>query len=516
LVLFFKKELLSSLLLFWRRRQRPERVIDRGYAAWLKREPPAAAWRGRVAAAGKLPRISVVMPVHDPNPVWLRDAIASVRGQIFSDWELIIADDASVDPAVATVLAECGADPRIHVVRLEKCGGISAATNAALSHTDGEFVAFLDHDDTLAPHALAAVACVLAEDPRLDLVFSDEDQIVGGRRAAPYFKPGWNPDLFLSQNLVCHLAVYRRDLVSRLGGLRDEVVGAQDYDLALRVVDEIGAHRVRHLPLVLYHWRQSEGSFSATHAAACEAAARRAIAWHLHGRAQVGTAPALPQWPDVRFNLPAPVPRVSIVTPEMPPGTGYDPALVEVVADAGRATGDVLAFLSPDLRPDGDGWLRALVAQACRPEIGAAGGLLLGPDGGWCHTGYELHPKLVAQSVAPPSDAADPGYRGQFALPRTVSAVRLDCLVVRRNVFVAAGELNQAAQDFAGVDLCLRLAARGLRTVWTPHARLHYARRPRLPSAGAAWMRQRWGETLGHDPYRNPNLRLSGGRLFLA
>jgi GT2 family glycosyltransferase len=513
LLLFFKKE---DLLSFWRRRQRPERVIDRGYRAWLKRESPAAAWRARVAAAGPLPRISVVMPVHDPNPVWLRDAIASVRGQIFSDWELIIADDASADPAVATVLAECGADPRIHIVRLEKRGGISAATNAALARADGDYVAFLDHDDMLAPHALAAVACAFAEDPRLDLVFSDEDQIVHGRRAAPYFKPGWNPDLFLSQNLVCHLAVYRRELVSRLGGLRGEVVGAQDYDLALRVVDEIGAHRVRHLPLVLYHWRQSEGSFSATQAEACQEAARRAVAWHLHGRASVGTAAALPQWPDVRFNLPVPAPSVSIIGTEIPPGTAYDPVLLKIVADAAQATGDVLVFLSPDLRPGGEGWLGELVAQACRPEIGAAGALLLGPDGGWLHTGYELHPRRVAQSVAPRSDANDPGYRGQFALPRSVAAVSLDCLAVRRDVFVAAGGLNPAARDFAGVDLCLRLAARGLRTVWTPHARHHYMRRPRALSAGAAWMRQRWGKALAEDPYRNPNLRLAGGRLFLA
>ncbi len=513
MLLFFKKE---DLLSAWRRRQRPERVINRQYAAWLKREPPAAAWRARVADAEKLPRISVVMPVHDPNPVWLRDAIASVRNQIFPGWELIIADDASADPAVATVLAECEADQRIHIVRLQKHGGISAATNAALARADADYVAFLDHDDTLAPHALAAAACAFAEDPRLDLVFSDEDQISAGRRTAPYFKPGWNADLFLSQNLICHLAVYRRQLISRVGGLRGEVVGAQDYDLALRVVDEIGAHRVRHLPLVLYHWRQSEASYSATQAAACQEAARRAVAWHLHGRASVGTAPDLPQWPDVRFNLPDPPPRVCIIGAPVPAGDFYDPALLQTAPSAAQAEADVLVFLSPTLRPQTEGWLRALVAQACRPEIGAAGALLLGPNGEWLHTGYELHPRRIAHTAAPPSDAADPGYRGQFALPRSVAAVSLDCLAVRRDLFAAAGGLTEAARDFAGVDLCLRLAARGLRTVWTPHARLRDTRRPRMPSAGAAWMRQRWAKELASDPYRNPNLRLAHGRLFLA
>lgn len=507
----------------WRRRQRPESVIDRAYARWLKTEAPAAEWRARVALMRRAPRISVVMPVHDPNPVWLRSAIASVRGQIFDNWELVIADDASADPAVAVCLAECAGDTRIHVIRLDRQGGISAASNAALAHADGDYVAFLDHDDMLAPHALAAVAEAFAADPKLDLVFSDEDQLVGGRRARPYFKPGWNPDLLLSQNVVCHLAAYRRTLVTRLGGLHTDMAGAQDFDLALRVVEEVGPDRVRHLPLVLYHWRQSPTSFSATETARCRDAARRAVARLVRDAARVETDPALPQWPLVRFALPDPLPTVSLVTQAPPPfvdsliaDDAWDKARIEIVADAARATGSVLVFLARHLRPTGDDWLRALVAQALRPEIGAAGALLLAPDGRWQHTGYWLDPKRVVTTLAPPSDEADPGYRGQFALARSVSAVSRDCLAVRREVFTAAGGFAASAGDFAAVDLCLRLAARGLRTVWVPQARLRYTARPRTLSAGAAWMRQRWGAALADDPYRNPNLAVVRGRLSLA
>jgi len=521
LVLFFQKE---PLLSFWRRRRRPERVLNQAYAAWLKTEPPASAWRARVAALKRLPRISVVMPVHDPNPVWLRDAIASVRGQIYPNWELVIADDASADPAIAVCLAECDADSRMHVTRLAQQGGISAATNAALALADGDYVAFLDHDDRLAPHALAAAACAFMENPKLGLVFSDEDQLVKGRRANPYFKPGWNVDLFQSQNLVCHLAVYRRALVTQLGGMRGEMVGAQDHDLALSVVDHVGPHRVRHLPLVLYHWRQSAKSFSAREAEACRAASRRALARHLVGHATIDQDASLPQWPAVRFNLPQPLPSVSLITtaaPEVAQGA-YDAALLQCVPDVARATGDVLVFLAGSLRPvDGD-WLAVLVANASRLDIGAAGALLLGkaPLPGQLsrrlHTGYVLHPKHVAQCVAPPSDDADPGYRGQFALARTVSAVSGDCLAIRRDAFTAAGGFTEAAGDFAAVDLCLRLAERGLRTVWTPHAKLRYSIAPRAPSAGAAWMRRRWASVLAADPYLNPNLRVVRGRLLLA
>jgi hypothetical protein len=375
----------------------------------------------------------------------------------------------------------------------------------------------MDHDDMLAPHALAAMACELAAHPAVELIFSDEDQIVGGRRVRPYFKPGWNPDLLLSQNLVCHLAVYRRTLVTRLGGLRSDLAGAQDFDLALRVTAEVGVHRIRHVPLVLYHWRQSAGSYSAIERPRCEQAARRAVARHLAGHASIVTDPVLPQWPAVRFHMPVPAPAVSLVTPgpfAVSP-EAYDPARVTCVADAAQATGDIIVFLASRLRPINDGWLRALVAEVSRPDIGAAGALLVGRAGAWVHTGFVLHPKHIAHSAAPASDTADPGYRGHFALARTVSAVSLACLAVRRDAFVATGGLTADAGDFADVDLCLRLAVRGLRTVWTPQARLRFEHRPPVRGRGAAWMRHRWRAALAADPYHNPNLRLARGRLSL-
>jgi hypothetical protein len=352
----------------------------------------------------------------------------------------------------------------------------------------------------------------------LDLVFSDEDRLVNGNRAHPYFKPGYNPDLLLVQNAVCHLAVYRRTLLADLGGLHGDVDGAQDHDLALRAQEVVAPHRIKHLPMVLYHWRQSETSFSVAETERCRAAALRAVSRCLAGRARVVADPTLPQWPAVRFNMPDPAPRVSLV------GAGalevaaeeYDPTLIQRALDAAGATGEILLFLNARLRPAGAGWLRALVANACQPEIGVVGGLLLRPNGGWAHTGYALDPKHIAQSAAPASDRDDPGYRGQFRLARTVSAVSLDCLAVRRAAFTEAGGFTREAGDFAAVDLCLRLAVRGLRTVWTPHARLQYSSMPRSPSAGGAWMRQRWGAALAADPYHNPNLLLSRGQITLG
>jgi len=510
----------SGLLARLRRQRRAEASIDRAYPAWAKRDrPDPAYWQAEIAALKFTPVISIVMPVCDPNAEWLREAILSVRGQYYEKWELLIADDCSRSAEVLARLSKQVGDPRVDTVRTRSRVGVSAASNAALSRATGQFVMFLDHDDILAPHATAAVARAVAETPDLDLVFSDEDQLVKGNRARPYFKPGWNPDLLLSQNFVGHLAAYRRTLVGRLGGLRPVCDGSQDHDLALRAVADTNPRKVRHLPMVLYHWRQTETSMSVVETEKCRAAARLAIADHLSGRGRVAPNPTLPQWPVVRFDLPVPAPRISIVTDVPTEELGalfYDPAKLEHVPDARQATGDVLIFVARTLRPRTPDWLGELAAQASRMEIGAAGARLTAPDGTIVHAGYVLDPVKVAQSAAGRADADDPGYRGQFRLPRSVAAISGDCYAVRRAVYDAAGGFDASAGDFADVDFCLRLAARGLRTVWTAHAWLQYTARPKAKRTGAVWMRGRWASVLRADPYGNPNLRLVGGRLKLV
>jgi GT2 family glycosyltransferase len=498
---------LAFFLAVLRRRRRAEAVIDRRYAAWARRDvPKAAVWRARVEKLRGTPSFSIVMPVHETDPRWLAEAVASVRAQFYDKWELLITDDGSRSEAVAACLAALPVDHRIDVLRLSEPIGISAASNAALARAAGDYVTFLDHDDRLAPHALAAAACEIAENPSLDLLFSDEDQLVRGRRARPYFKPGWNPDLLLSQNLVCHMAVYRRTLVTSLGGLRKLYDGSQDYDLALRVAGEVDTKRIRHIPEVLYHWRQSAGSYSAVASARCADAARRALADHLGARAVIGVDPALPQWPAVKFALPRERSLVSVIGGAAGDARVAVYGAVEQVSTPGEASGAVLLFLAGGLAPVAGDWLEALVAQAMRPAIGAAGARLTGTRGALLHAGFNLDPVRVAVSPPARADADDPGYRGHFRLARSVAAVSGDCLAVRRSVFVAAGGLNADAGDFWDVDLCLRLAARGLRCVWEPAAWLRYAGKPAVKRAGLEWMRARWARALAADPYVNPHL----------
>ena len=209
------------------------------YSAWLKRQHDAteaeladmAAWARTLASP---PVISVVMPVFNPNPDWLKQAIQSVRDQCYPHWQLCMADDCSTNPAVRDGLEQATAsDPRIEVVFRRENGHISNSSNSALELATGTWVALLDHDDLLAPDALAWVARTVLDQPDTQMLYSDEDKVdETGERFAPYFKPDWNQALIEGQNFS-HLGVYRTALLRQVGGFRVGLEGSQDYDLML-------------------------------------------------------------------------------------------------------------------------------------------------------------------------------------------------------------------------------------------------------------------------------------------
>ncbi|MBZ5587918.1 MAG: glycosyltransferase [Acidobacteriia bacterium] len=201
-------------------------------------------------------------------PVWrvaeehLNAAIASVTAQSYRNWELIALNDASPDPHVGRVLAEASrSDPRIRVLTGRSNAGVGAASNEILRHARGQFLAFLDHDDLLHPLALELVGRLLSLRPDVDWVFTDEDKVnEGGRHFEPCLKPGWSRHLLLSFNYVAHLRVIRKEMIEKVGGHRPGFDGAQDYDLALRILASGG--RFAHLPGILYHWRTVRASMA--------------------------------------------------------------------------------------------------------------------------------------------------------------------------------------------------------------------------------------------------------------
>jgi glycosyltransferase involved in cell wall biosynthesis len=230
-----------------------------------------------------VPQFSIITPVFNP-PLWaFEECIKSVLGQTFDDWAWCIADDHSTDQAITERLAKLEKqDPRIRVVYRSTNGGITQASNDALSIATGTYIALLDHDDSLALDALEIVNKLIVLSPGSDYIYSDEDKIdENGIHFDEFRKPGWAPERLLGQNYCCHLSVFRHSLVKQVGGFRTGFEGSQDYDLILRVSEQ--SKIIHHIPAILYHWRVVEGSAAGEQFAKPYAieAARKAVEEHL-------------------------------------------------------------------------------------------------------------------------------------------------------------------------------------------------------------------------------------------
>jgi len=562
------------------------------YAKWLETYAPEtpqalAELRRQGAALPRRPLISLLMPVYDIAERWLRAALDSVLAQTYAEWELCIADDASTQPHVRTVLEEYRQrDDRIKVIFRPANGHISAASNSALELAGGEYLALLDHDDRLSPDALYHVAAALNRDPAAILLYSDEDKIdEEGRRYDPYFKCAWNPDLMLSHNLVTHLGVYHADTVRSLGGFRLGYEGAQDYDLALRVAEVAGPSRIVHIPRVLYSWRTVAGSTSrgVGEKNYAVAAAVRAIDDALKRRGVAASAAESPLQPGsvrVGYRLPADLPLVSLIVPTR---NGYEflarcvdsilaltdyPAYEILVIDNGSdeprtldylaglaargnirvirdnspfnysalnnaavklANGALLGFVNNDIEVLQADWLKEMVSHALRPEIGAVGARLLYPNDTVQHAGVIVGIGGVAGHIHKGIPHDSTGYVGRALNIQNFSAVTAACLVVRREVFEAAGGFDETNLPvaFSDIDLCLSIEKLGKRNLFTPYATLyHYESATRgyetTPEKVArfqretAFMKTKWGTEDYPDPAYSPNLSLNSENPFYA
>ncbi|MEO8899587.1 MAG: glycosyltransferase family 2 protein [Candidatus Dormibacter sp.] len=537
------------------------RLVQREYNEWQRRHGPDAAELDRMRNQGRTwserPLISIVMPTYNPRPGWIRPAVESVMAQTYENWELCIADDASTAPHVAEILAEyAAAEPRIRVVRRAENGGIAAASASATALAKGEFVAMLDHDDVLRPHALHRVLEAIHEAPDTDIVYSDEDLLLAdGTFGRPFFKPDYSPDLLLSVNYMCHFLVIRRTVMESAGGFRAGFDGAQDHDLLLRATEM--ARRVSHVADMLYSWRQVPGSVamasrakmyayeSGRHAVE-EALQRRGLRGRVSLGRQLGTY-------HVRLEV-VDEPHVAIVIPTRDrvdllrsciasiersstyknwsitiidngsvesqtleylassshkvvrhPGAFNYSALI----NAGRASIDAPYMLTVNndttvVTPD---WIEALLEQAQRPEVGVVGSRLLYPDGRPQHEGIavgNVRGGYIAANV-------DAGWMGRVI--RNVTAVTGACQMVKTSVFDEVGGYDERiAVAYNDVDFCLRVRDAGYLVIYTPHAELRHhesATRGDLdPHSDHQLFWDRWGQAGGiRDPYLSPHLR---------
>lgn len=509
------------------------RPAGEDYDSWVRRYDTLhrrdfAGFRSRAAAFADGPLVSVLLPAYNTPDRFLRRCIRSVLAQAYPHWELCIVDDASTSAQVWRTASEFAArDQRIRIRRRTENGHIAAASNDALEMARGEYIALLDHDDELRPHALLEMMEAVRRDPEAAFLYSDEDKIdERGRRFQPNFKPDWNPDLLLSQNYVCHLSVMRTELARDAGGFRPGFEGSQDHDLFLRCSALLRPGQVVHVPKVLYHWRAIEGSTALERGAKDYAAdaGLRAVADHLGRHAPGAAVEHLAhghyrvRWPLQRNPLVDIIiptrDRLELVRPcieSILALTGYDNYGISLVDNqsedpatlawmeeisrhprvrvlrfdapfnfsainnlaAAQSGAEVLCLLNNDIEVVDADWLRELASQAMRPGIGAVGAMLFFPNRTIQHAGVILGMGGIANHVYAGAPEGHPGHCARALVAQDLSAVTAACLVVRKDRYVEVGGLDERLRvAFNDVDFCLRLQEAGYRNVWTPFARL--------------------------------------------
>ncbi|HHH40247.1 MAG TPA: glycosyltransferase [Sedimenticola sp.] len=505
----------------------PDRIW-RAHQARLQALRPAASQV--IAAMPARPLISVLLPVYDTPAPLLEQALASVREQIYPAWELCVVDDGSGQPGVRRVLERFRRrDSRIRVHYSERNRGIARASNRALEMARGEYVALMDHDDLLQPHALLRMAqAILADAP--DLLYSDEALFSEDMSTIlQYFlRPAFSLERLRSHPYIVHLTLFRTELLRAIGGFDTDLTISQDYDLILRACERAAV--ITHIPEVLYLWRERKASAGFAQQGSVTEVSSGVIAAHLERSGlQARVSPgSVFNFYRLDYALPARH-RVAVIIPTRNHGqlvkqcidsfrgtverVAYDLVIVDHASDDpasldyfarlegehrlirvegpfnfSRINNQAVAalgagythylFCNNDIEAIEPGWLEHMLGFTVQPDVGMVGAKLLYPDrervqhAGVCvgmHGAAEHYGKFMPVKL--PDGSPHPGYMGSLVCDLEVSAVTAACMLVTREAYEAAGGFDEAlAVGFGDVDLCLKVRERGYRVIQANNA----------------------------------------------
>ncbi len=494
-------------------KESPAPSMDTDYEYWIYQNESDTK---EVYALDYEPMFSVVVPVYNTSDDILSDCFDSVLVQTYKNFELILVDDCSTMENVRPLLESYRKDPRVRIHYRDENGHISKTTNDGIEMAQGEFIAFCDCDDVLPENALFEFAKLLNENRELDFIYSDEDKISenGEIRHFPFFKPDWSPDLFMDIMYTNHLGVYRTRIVKRIGGLRPEFDGSQDYDFTMRFLEQTENSRIGHIPKVLYHWRETKGSVATGLSAKPyvlqamktlkeEALFRRGWAGH------VSFLKDMQQYVVVYDNRETPLVSIIIPSKDNPEilkkcidsirkntiypdyeiivvDNGSSPQNRGLIEDylkdkatyiyekmdfnfskmcnmgAAAAKGEYYLLLNDDIKIFQEDWLNIMVGHASLPHTGAVGVKLLYPDSDLIQHDGILNLPIGPSHTLLQWDDKMVYYYGRNRVNYNYIAVTAACLMVNAEKYKKVGGLNEDLPvAYNDVDFCFKLYETG-------------------------------------------------------
>lgn len=505
------------------------------YQKWIRHHLPDRneLEKQKKTSFGYRPKISFVVPLYKTPEKYLRRLTESFQEQTYSNWELCFSDGSGAQSPLTELLKELTAkDNRIKYVSHEEPLQISENTNSAIEIATGDFIAFADHDDELTPNALFECVKAINEKPQTLVIYTDEDKMSmdGHKFFQPHFKPDYNPDLLCTVNYICHLFVVSRKVIEKVGGLRSEFDGAQDYDFVLRCVEAVKDEEICHIPKILYHWRCHEDSTAENPESKLYAfeAGRRAVQAHyertgIHAEVFEGEYLGLYRTKFIRDHDPL----ISIIIPNkdhiddlkrcmesieqkstyknyeyiIVENNSTDPATFEYYKKleaenpkvrmvywdgvfnysainnygASFAKGEYLLLLNNDTEIINPDCLEELMGYCMRKDVGAVGARLYYEDDTIQHAGVVIGFGGIAGHCFVQQKRGTTGYCHRIICAQDYSAVTAACMMVKRSAFDAVGGLSEElAVAFNDIDFCMKLRKAGYLIVYNPYAELYH------------------------------------------
>lgn len=472
------------------------------------------------------PLFSIVVPLYKTPLPYLEDLIRSIQAQTYRKWELYLSDGSGKESSLKEVLRNYARkEKRIHIIENDCRLNISDNTNRALEQADGDYVVFVDHDDTLAPDALYECVKVLNREPDAEVIYTDSDKLSenGKRYSEPCFKPDFNLDLLRCQNYICHLTVIQKRFLDKVGYLNPNYSGVQDYDHILRCVER--TNRIVHIPKILYHWRMCPGSVAVDtdNKPYTYELFQKILREHYERMGiQAEVKAVFPGVVRTVYQLPY-EPLVSVIiankdhrddlmrcVESLEQESEYKNLEILIVENnsvseeifayydqvqrqydnvrvlryekefnyadiqnyaAVRAKGDYLLLLNNDTWLERPESIREMLGYCMRDEVGIVGAKLLYPDDTIQHAGVIVGLGGVADHAFTGMDKDEPGYCCRALCAQEYSAVTAACLMVKKSVYNAVGGMDvELKVAFNDVDFCLRVKEAGHKIIYNPFA----------------------------------------------